>query len=163
MKVDRPGGPVIIDIGVHVKAAVEEHAEGRKSGAVERQTLFSEKGVMDQPVQVYRPDRHAAHVGVPKHIIEIVGGVDSPQERLKKRQPGGEILFILLIIFFNQKGDLLRHQFFSGAKRTGRASPDLFNHRPEFVSDNSLANILMGQMKFFKKIMIKEMAERPMA
>ena len=116
VRVDGPGGAVEVDVLVEVLARVQEHGEGALAGTVQGQPLGGDEGVVDEPVPVDGSHRHAAHVRVPRHVVEVVEGEDAVGEGLEEPQPqglGGVVLGVLL----DGKGDVLRVESFSLRER----------------------------------------------
>src|SRR2546430_10402389 len=57
-------------------------------------------------------------------------------------------------------GDLVGVQLLTGGERSGRASPDLPDDRPQVLADDELAEPFVSESERFQKIVVEEVAER---
>ena len=101
-----------IDVGVEIHPGVQEHLEGRKAGFMNGKSFLRHDRVMNQPRQIDRADRHAAHIGIPQDIVQIIAGVTSGDHRLKHVQPTREAGIVLAFLLEDQMGNLVGIQFF---------------------------------------------------
>src|SRR5262249_25544669 len=88
LKVDPADCPMEIDLVVQIQARVEEHEQRLRAVAVQSQTVLGDEGVVDDPLDVYRPDRDSADVGVAEDVVHVVGRVGANEERPENLQPG---------------------------------------------------------------------------
>ncbi len=127
------------------------------------ESLLRHDGVMNQPCEIDRSHRDAAHIGVPQDVVQVVPGIASGDDWLKHIQPAREPGVVLAFFFEDQMGDLVRVQLFTFGEGAGRTPADLFNQRGEMVSDDNLSQSFMGQAESMEKIVVEEVAEGPVS
>ena len=87
IQVDRPDGPVEVDLAVHEQPGGQEHLERAQPRLVERQAALADERVAPQPLDVDRPDGDPGEVGVAPDVVEVVDREDPGQERLQPADP----------------------------------------------------------------------------
>jgi hypothetical protein len=160
MDVDRPGGPVIVDIGVEIHARVQKHVEGGEPGLMDGKALVGDDGVVDQPGEIDRSDGDAAHIGVAQDIVQIVGRVAARNDRLENIDPARDAGVVLAFLFQHHMGDVIRIQFFAPVEGARRAAADFFDEWSQMLAHDDLSQLLVGEAEAVQIVVIEEMAER---
>ena len=87
LQVDAPNGPVEIDLGIKVEAGIQKHVQRFGRMGVKRQASFGDKGVVDDPLHVDRPDGNPAYIRVARDVIHVVGRIGADHGGLQSSQP----------------------------------------------------------------------------
>src|SRR5262245_24164208 len=159
MQVDPARRPVVVDVGVHVEARVQEHDERLKPAAVEREALLREERVIDDALDVDRAHRDSAHVGVAQHVIHVVGGEDAREQRLEELEPLRVMRQRLGIGLAHQVADPLGIDRLVGVERAARAAAQRSQDVAELLADDALADQLMGQAVVDEEVVVEEVTE----
>ena len=162
VQVDGARRPVVVDVRVHVEPRGQEHDERLGPAPVERQALRREEAVVDDAVEI-RPHRHAAHVGVPEHVVEVVRGVDAGQHGLQEREPARISRGGLGVGLAHQVADPLGLDRLAGLERAVGAPPEPADRVPQLLPDDPLPDQLVGELDVGQEVVVEEVAERPVS
>src|ERR1051325_209715 len=130
---------------------------------MEGQTFWGKKCVMDQTLAIDRADGNAAHIRIPRNVVEIVEGKNSARKRLQKTNPLWFLRILLTAGFLDRKCNVFRSQLLSRCKRPAGAPPELTDDVPQISLNDRLTQILVGQTEVDQEIVVEEVAEGTMA
>ena len=154
---------MVVDVRVHVEAGVQEHREGLEPGPVERQAALRKERIVDDPIDVDRPHRDTAHVGVAQHVVHVVGREHAREERLEMRQPLRVRLERLGVGLPHQVADPLRIDGLAALEGAARAPPEAPEDLRQLLADDPLADQLVGQLVIDQEVVVEEVAEGAVA
>src|SRR5262245_52819994 len=100
MEIDGAGGSVVVDVRVKVKPGVQKHRESCVACLVEGEPLRGKKCVMDEPLAIDGSDSHAAHIGVPRNIVQVVKGKNPTGQGLEEPHPHRFLTIVLAVLFY---------------------------------------------------------------
>ncbi len=107
------------------------------------------------------PIGDAAHVRVAEHVVHVVGGEDPGEQRLEVREPARMRRQRLGVALPHQVADPLRVDDLPGAERPARAAAEPTQQIRELLADDALPDQLMRQVVVDQKVVVEEVAERP--
>ncbi len=163
VEVDAPRGAVIVDVGVEVEPGVQEHDERLDPAAIEGEALLAEEGVVHDPLDVDRPHRDPAHVGVAQHVVHVVGGVDAGEQRLQVREPARVLGGGHGVALAHQVADPLRVDALPVLEGPARAAPQAADEVAQLLPNDPLADFLVGEVEVGEEVVVEEVAEGPVA
>ena len=117
---------------------------------------------MEKPLQVNRTNFDAAHVGIPRHVVEVVRRVHAVQDRLERLHPGrhsGTGKFGL----GDQLRDPVRLDPLAWAKEAARTRVEGGNRRSQLAFDQCAADHLVVDAEAIQVILVEEVPEGPVA
>ena len=115
---------------------------------------------MQQTLDVDRSDLDAAHVGVPWHVIEVVGGIHAIENGLQRPHPTRH--GVGQRRFGDQLGDPAWVDALTRSERAARAGAERRDGGRQLAFDQDAADDLVVDRVAVEVILVEEMAERPM-
>ena len=160
VKIEGPGGPMEVDVGIEVQPGVQEAAERRNPRLVEREAVLREEAVKPEPRDVHQVQRKSGHVGVPLDVVQVVHRVDAGEELPQELKPPGPG-FSAFSGHPDQVGDLAGIEAFPFRERPRGAAPNAADDPAQLPVDDLLAQDLVGQPVLIEKMVVEEMAVGP--
>jgi hypothetical protein len=162
LKVDGPGGSMIVDIRIKVEAGIEEHGQSIEPPLVQKEPLPTKGGIVKESSPVDGANGDTGHIGIPQNIIDVVEGEDSPEELLEQMKPSRVLFHPLFQGSLDEEGDVFGMKDLSLFKGTLRTSPDPLEDGSQSLLNDMLTNPLMVGLESGEVLFVKEMAEGTM-
>jgi hypothetical protein len=162
LKVDGPGGSMIVDIRIKVEAGIEEHGQSIEPSLVQKESLPTKGGIVKEPPPVDGTDGDTRHIRVSQNIIDIVEGEDPSKELLEEMKPSRMLFHPFFQRSLDEKGNVFWTKDLSLFKVTQRTSPDPLKDGGQSLPDDMLPNLFMVGLESGEVLFVKEMAEGTM-
>ena len=162
VQIDPAHRAVVIDVVVEVEPCIQEEQQRLGPMLVEQHPLPIEKRVVKQPLDIDRADLDAAHIGVARHVIEVVGRVHAVEHRLEHLDPGRGRR-ARQVGLGDQVRDPARIDPLAGQKRTGGAGTEGGDDGSQLAADQGTTDHLVVDRETVEVVLVEEVAERPVA